>query len=111
MQRFPNHEIVFAGDAGYQLPAFKTKEDSGAKTPFNITTLKIPVIKFNKIFRVTCDQQLAIRMEGRKMIEEQKPIAEIEAFYMSQYRVITSKEEVVQLYEAFCHASDGRVEP
>ena len=110
MQRFPNHEIVFAGDAGYQLPAFKTKEDSGPKTPFNVTKLNIPVIEFNKIFRVTCDRQLAIRMEGRKMIEQQRPIADIEGFYMSQYRVITSEEEVVQLYESFSFA-DGQYEP
>ena len=44
MERFPNHEIVFAGDAGYQLPAFKTKEDKGDRTPFSSAKLNIPII-------------------------------------------------------------------
>ena len=182
MERFPNHEIVFAGDAGYQLPAFKTKEDKGDRTPFSSAKLNIPVIEFNKIFRVTCDRQLAIRLEGRKMIRDYKtheefrsimtdhcfprdfgikiyskpgPVAgmsfseveedcdlewyrkivkesfsgnsnsewqlfakymdkeiydkepvratieELTQFYMSKYKIVTSKEEVAQLYEAF----------
>ena len=101
MDRFPNQEIVFAGDAGFQLPAFKTKEDEGPRTAFSAAKLNIPVIAFNKIFRVTCDRQLAIRLEGRELIKQKKSITEIEAFYMSHYRVVTSKEEVAQLYEAF----------
>ena len=101
MERFPNHEIVFAGDSGFQLPAFKTKGDKGPQNPFSSAKLNIPVIEFNKIFRVTCDKQLEIRHEGREMIKQNKSIAEIEAFYMSKYQIVTSKEEVVLLYEAF----------
>jgi hypothetical protein len=110
MERFSNHEIVFAGDAGFQLPAFKTKEDKGPRTPFSATKLNIPVIEFSKIFRVTCDRQLAIRLEGREMIKQKKSISEIEAFYMSHYKVVTNKEEVIQLYEAFS-CEDGIYKP
>jgi len=182
IERFPNHEIVFAGDAGFQLPAFKTKEDKGDLTAFSAAKLNIPIIKFNKIFRVTCDRQLAIRLEGRKLISDYKtheefrykmadhcfpinfgvkthdkpgPVAgmsfseleencelewykkiisenfseksnsewklfakyidqeiydkepvratidELTRFYMSKYQIVTSTEEVAQLYEAF----------
>ena len=111
MKRFPNHEIVFAGDAGFQLPAFKTKEQKHECTPFNATKLNIPSIVFNKIFRVTCDQQMAIRLRGREMIKQKRSISEIEAFYMEKYKVVKSKEEVVQMYEAYSCEDDETYKP
>ena len=78
MDRFPNHEIVFAGDPGFQLSKYKGKDDAG--TPFDPVKLNIPSIEFNKIFGV--EQELVeISMQGRQLIEQKKTIAEIEAFY------------------------------
>ena len=71
MERFKEHKIYFCGDPGYQIAAYRrSNDDAKSVTPFSAELLQIPTYTFTKIFRVTCDRQMQIRLEGRKLLEK-----------------------------------------
>ena len=71
MNRFKEHKIFFVGDPGFQLKFYQTNGDNGTNyTPFSAAKLGLPTYTFNKIFRVQCEKLLAIRLEGRQMLEK-----------------------------------------
>ena len=71
MARFAQHQLYFCGDPGFQLAAYKTNRDDDevTRTPYNAKTIGIPSYTFSKIFRVKDERLMAIRLEGRAMLE------------------------------------------
>jgi hypothetical protein len=100
MNRFQEQRIYFCGDVGYQLAVYKTNSGDGG-TQFDSSVLNIPSYEFTKIFRVKCDELMKIREIGRKMISNNKPIREMEAYYKQHIRCIKSREEVAELYKPY----------
>lgn len=79
MERFKRLKICFAGDPGFQLALYKRSGDEQA-TPFSASALGIPRFEFSKIFRVQCEKLMAIRIEGRAMLENGKTMMSHEEY-------------------------------
>ena len=101
IDRFSQHKVYFCGDPGFQLAAYKTNRDGGEeRTPYNSKTIGIPSYTFSKIFRVKDERLLAIRSQGRYMLQTATKQA-LEVFYKSNFTVVKTMEEVAQMYEAW----------